>query len=96
MIDTARLISPPTGSPANPAYPECDPVVQGISVGWVDIYDVTLPGQQVNIQSLADGRYLIKMYVDPFGNILESDDTNNSITFGIQINGTRVFIIPEV
>ena len=94
IIDTARLITPPPNSPAEPVYPECDPVVQGISVGWADIYDITLPGQQINIQDLPDGRYMIKMTVDPEGRILETDETDNETFFYVEITGTRIVAIP--
>jgi hypothetical protein len=95
MMDTARLISPPPNSPLTPAYPECDPVVQGLSVGWADIYDVTLPGQQIDIQSLPDGRYLVRQTADPINNILEKDETNNVMTYIVEVTGTRIVIVPQ-
>jgi glucose/arabinose dehydrogenase len=93
LHDVFRLDSPPPGSPLTPGYPGCDAKVQGISAGWVDVYDMSLAGQQVDIEGLPDGRYLIKSTADPADLVLERDETNNSATAVIEIKGTEVSII---
>jgi hypothetical protein len=43
--------------------------VQGISVGWADIYAWHLPGQSLDIAGLPNGTYLLLVTADP-GNVL--------------------------
>jgi len=52
--------------------------VQGISVGYTDIYAKGLPLQWVDVTHLPPGNYWLEMNVDVDNTILESDDTNNS------------------
>lgn len=57
-------------------YNGCDRDVQGISVGWSDIYPPDLPGQWIDLgaEPLADGDYALRLVVDPGNRILESSD----------------------
>ena len=57
--------------------------VQGISVGWADVYDSGLPGQSIDISGIADGTYFLEVAVDPSDLLVEFDETNNAA--GIQI-----------
>jgi hypothetical protein len=58
-------------------YWQCDPTVQGITPGWADVYDYTVPGQWLDITGLPDGHYWLEAEVDPNNQILELDETNN-------------------
>lgn len=51
--------------------------IQGISVGYTDIYPKSLPLQWVDISHLPAGDYWLEMEVDAGNGIQESDDTNN-------------------
>jgi Ca2+-binding RTX toxin-like protein len=62
---------------ASPHFLNCGQV-QGISVGWADVYDRGLPGQSIDITGIADGQYWLEVVVDPLNQLLESDETNNS------------------
>lgn len=59
-----------------PHYLSCGQV-QGISVGWADVYDRGLPGQSIEITNVPDGEYWLEVVADPFNRIIESDETNN-------------------
>lgn len=52
----------------------CSPVMQGISVGWADLYDWTLDDQWVDVgtHALADGTYVLRIVGDPTNKIYES------------------------
>ena len=58
-------------------YTRCNATVQGLSVGWQDIYDKNLPGQDIDITEVPDGHYWLESVVDPENHVLEMDETNN-------------------
>jgi hypothetical protein len=56
----------------------CNPVEQGISVGYVDIYSQYLDGMWIDIPpGTCNGNYWIVAQVDPRNNFLETNDNNN-------------------
>ena len=66
-------------------------LVQGISPGWVDLYDFSLPGQSLSLsRRTPDGVYCLVLRADPHDQLLETDETNNARARPIRINGTRV------
>ncbi len=65
------------GAPASPVYFTCEPDIQGISVGWIDIYEKALLGQEIDITDLPNGIYWLEGEYDPENRFLESDKTNN-------------------
>lgn len=65
------------GAPANGKYYSCGTRRQGISVGWSDIYDETLPEQWINVTGVPSGKYWLEVVVDPKNHILERDEKNN-------------------
>ena len=74
------------------AYPECArDRRQGISVGWGDRYDATLPGQRLALPpGLADGRYCLRLTADPRDQLAEADETNNSSAVVLRLAGRSV------
>lgn len=68
-----------------PHFPSCGKSIQGLSVGWVDVYNRQLPGQNIDITDLPDGFYWLEAEVDPEGNILESNEDNNVTRIQITI-----------
>lgn len=56
---------------------ECASTVQGISVGWYDVYGKHLDGQWIDITDVAPGEYWLEAEVDPEGHVLETDESNN-------------------
>ncbi len=55
----------------------CSGTVQGLSVGWLDVYSKTLPDQWIDITGVPDGTYWLESEADPDDKILEKDETNN-------------------
>jgi len=72
------------GSPANAVYGGGN--VQGISVGWNDVYGSGLEGQSVNITGVANGDYWLEVTVDPLNHILETNETNNTTRIPITLS----------
>jgi hypothetical protein len=67
--------------------------VQGISVGWGDIYSWSLAGQSINITGLPNGRYRLRSTADPFRRIQETDDTNNASVIRFKLRGRRIIVL---
>jgi Lysyl oxidase len=86
------------GYPTAPAYNGCDPnkqstyVNMGVSVGWEDVYDKMLFGQNFDVTDLMSrpqAQYFIRQTVDEAGIIFEQNDANNTtgvwVTLGIGV-----------
>lgn len=64
---------------------------QGISPGWMDVYQSFLAGQSLLLpEGLPDGVYCLRTVVDPLDQLLESNNDNNSSLREIGIIGNRV------
>ncbi|HEY6567711.1 MAG TPA: lysyl oxidase family protein [Actinomycetota bacterium] len=71
-------------------YGRCDPdVTMGLSVGWSDLYDWGLVGQELSIKGLPDGRYCLTMFVDPGSRVEESNEIDNGRSTVVKIEGRR-------
>jgi hypothetical protein len=80
LLDSARYTGPePIGGtpPASPQFRTCGDDVQGISVGYEDLYPKSLPDQWIDITGLGAGEYWLESVVDPENQFEEVDDTNN-------------------
>jgi hypothetical protein len=55
----------------------CDNTMQGLSVGCIDVYDKTTPGQSIDITGLENRSYWLESIADPMDRILEADENNN-------------------
>jgi len=55
-------------------YQTCTPAVQGVSPGWADLYDFTLPDQWIDVGTnrLPDGQYVLRNIADPTNMVVES------------------------
>jgi hypothetical protein len=73
-------------------YGECSRNrLQGITVGWSDLYDARLPGQALELPPrLPDGDYCLRLQADPDGMLRESEESDNGSTARISITGNRV------
>ena len=68
---------------------------QGISVGWMDIYQSFLAGQSVVLPpGLPDGLYCLTTVVDPIDQLLEVNNSNNGAVRALAIHGTKVRALP--
>jgi len=90
LADSHPVAEPPPNAAPKAGVTTCDQAIQGISVGWEDIYLAELPGQELDIPGLPDGRYAIRSTVDPEGLLLETDDRNNSTVSLVEVRGDAV------
>lgn len=68
-------------------------MVNGISVGWADVYNWFLPGQYLETSGLKDGYYLLETVTDPADTVVESNERDNVMSVLIQLCGDRVEIV---
>jgi hypothetical protein len=99
LRDDGRVEDPRDGElerfqPEPRRYQNCGPSIQGLSVGWSDIYEHNTPGQWVDVTSISDGQiYALRSTADPQQLIYEVDRTNNSAVVYFRLSGTRVELI---
>ena len=86
LADIAVVDATLPGVPTAPAYNGCDRsrsstyVNTGTSVGWEDVYDKMLFGQNFEVTDLMNqpqAWYFIRQTVDAAGILIERDDGNN-------------------
>lgn len=78
VVDNFRWRADLPGSPSNAHYRSCQPdAVQGLSVGWADVYPAFLAAQWLDVSGLSPGRYCLVQRIDPGRRIAEADDGNN-------------------
>lgn len=71
----------------NGEFLSCSTTVQGLSVGWLDIYDKTLAGQSIEITGVPAGTYWLESHADPNDAFLERDESNNTERIKFTIGG---------
>ena len=92
IMDTDKVNLKLPGAPKRAVYKTCGSSMQGMSVGWADTYGSYLDGQSIDITGLPDGDYNLSIEVDPKGQIVESNDSDNKSTLGIRIVGQTVTV----
>lgn len=88
LVDTVR-VQRLSGTPRSPVYTQCGISRQGISVGWGDVYQSTLPEQWIDLgfvvpgqPPLPDGDYAVVSTADPLHKLWEGNAGNNvGVTF---------------
>lgn len=95
--DSIRFDGGLPGSPGFVHYGNCtQDSITGLSVGWADYYGSTLPGQELDIRGLADGRYCLRNEADPTDRLDESDEGNNGRSTLVRIRGREVTDLQQV
>ena len=92
----SRLVQSLPGSPSSAVYNDCGQTHQGISVGWGDVYDYSLPDQWIDLGTsrLADGKYVLRSIADPKNVLYESANKNDTSREGQKANeGVTFFTV---
>lgn len=88
---------PIQGTPApTRQFATCSDVEQGISVGWEDLYDKSLPDQWIDVTGLTAGEYWLESEVDPEDHFLETDESNNVDRIKLVIAGGSLPVPDEI
>jgi hypothetical protein len=99
LFDVSRyrgLLAANLDTPLYREYLTCNPVRQGLSVGWTDTYRAHLPGQYVDVSQLPNGMYALRSVVDPGGLILEENYSNNSAVVYFILQEDRVMHLDDL
>jgi hypothetical protein len=64
--------------------------VQGISVGYSDVYNAELENQWIDITGVADGNYWLETVIDPENRLVETDDENNAATIQVSVDNPEL------
>jgi hypothetical protein len=83
----------PFGPYQPPVYFDCLPNYQGIAAGWADVYTSDLEGQSLDITSVPDGVYAVRVLANPDHTIIERDYDNNIALTYVQLDGGNVTIL---
>lgn len=86
--------------PRNRTFPTCDIpgevegggiwMVQGIDVGWADVYGWNLADQYIDITGVVDGLYELEQAANPSGSLLEQSALDNRASTVICLAGDTV------
>jgi hypothetical protein len=52
-------------------------LIQGMSVGWGDVYGASLPDQWIDVTGVPSGLYWLEAVVDPENHVVEENESNN-------------------
>lgn len=87
-IYETESITLPTEGVKNPtkSYSTCGKFKQGISVGWADKYNYTLPDQNFDVTGLPAGVYKLSFILDPLRQFVERSQGNNASIALIELN----------
>jgi lysyl oxidase len=73
----------------DPTYPGHPFFTMGISVGAADIYPWYIADQYVDVTSVPDGRYLLRVEIDAGGKLMEKSRANNVATSCVDLRGQQ-------
>lgn len=61
-------------------------LLQGIHVGYADVYSSSLSGQWIDVTGVPNGQYFIEVELDAEHAVMETNETNNAKTFAYTLN----------
>jgi hypothetical protein len=97
LLDVARseIEHPGPEYSQRPRYTVCNGDIQGLSPGWMDVYEHNLSGQWVEITKLPDGIYAIVTTANPTGFVQELDTNNNTGVTYFKLKGLSMQVVEE-
>jgi hypothetical protein len=97
VLDIYRSGDAPEGAayPRWASYTSCQGDLQGLTPGWVDVYDFDLPGQYVEVTDLPDGIYALVSRVNPDQHVLEQSARNNVGVAYFSLQDTRLEVLEK-
>ncbi|MEO0529914.1 MAG: lysyl oxidase family protein [Planctomycetota bacterium] len=78
VVDSLAIDRTLPNAPATHKYRSVNANPLGISVGYADLYGRNIPEQRLDITGVEAGTYWLEVEIDPVGNVIESDRTNNT------------------
>ena len=91
LLDSDQPYPGIPGSPTAGYYRSCQPdKPQGLSAGWADVYESSLPGQFVDVTNVPDGDYCFSSTVNPARRLVEAEVGDNTATQALRLAGGSV------
>lgn len=90
LLDSYEYDTSLPNAPDEQQFISCGTDYQGISVGYEDLYDKSIPGQWIDVSDVPNGEYWLESEVDPEDNVLEIDETNNVARIKVTIDKDNV------
>lgn len=93
IIDLVQVEPPVPGTPPDAYYygeVVQNVIIQGISVGWADVYHASLPDQWIDVTGVPPGRYWLEASVDPDNRVLESNESNNVVRILVDLSSLGI------
>ena len=78
LTDVEAWPKPLPNASSDGDYFVCDAKMQGISVGFADVYHWSLADQWIDITNVKPGKYWLEVVADPRNHIAESNEKNNT------------------
>jgi hypothetical protein len=69
-------------------------ISMGLSTGWADIYPVATVGNYIAIRNLPNGKYVIRVKIDPTGRIMETNEDDN-ISYAVFLRRSKRIRVVE-
>ena len=82
------------GAPKTKTFVICNQNRQGVSVGWTDIYDYTLPDQYIDVHNMPAGIYSLSFFLDPNQRFVEERKDNNISTVFFELDPGKKLVRP--
>lgn len=80
-------------APQQSVFRTCkDTLLQGVSVGWGDVYDYTLADQYLDVHDTPRGTYRFSLVVDPKQKLIELRRDNNISVVIIELDVSRRYV----
>ena len=70
-------------------------MVNGVSVGWADVYPWYLPDQYIEISGVPDGLYVLETTANPSRTVHETNFDDNTARATIRLQGDSVTLVGE-
>ena len=93
LLDFTRVDPAPPYVADLPLFDECHWTRQGLSPGWQETYAAYLPGQELDISDIPDGRYVIKTILDPENRIIDASRLNTTVAVFVELSGTSIRVL---
>ena len=71
-------------------FSSCGNTVQGLSVGYSDVYDWSLDGQEITFDSICNGNYYLVSEFDPSHRFVDLDRSNNVSVVPVKLKNQLV------
>ena len=70
-------------------------MVNGISVGWADVYNWFLADQYIEISGVPDGVYVLETVANPTRTVHETSYADNAVRVTIRLRGDTVDLVND-